>query len=43
MAEGSCVLNFGRYSLVDVSKRMAPQVGLESSVKRIFNNMQVGG
>jgi hypothetical protein len=30
----------GIYKLL---QRMAPQVGLESSVKRIFNDMQGGG
>jgi len=29
--------------LIDFIAFLAPQVGLESSVKRIFNNMQVSG
>jgi hypothetical protein len=29
--------------LIDFIVFLAPQVGLESSIKRIFNNMQVSG
>ena len=41
-----CEPNCGRFCEVLACKllqRMAPQVGLESSVKRIFNDMQVSG
>jgi hypothetical protein len=35
--------NLAASHLIDFIDLLAPQVGLESSVKRIFNNMQVSG
>ena len=35
-----CSVWHGEWRIID---NLAPQVGLESSVKRIFNNMQVSG
>jgi hypothetical protein len=34
---------FGGWERSDSREEMAPQVGLESTLKRIFNNMQVSG